>query len=76
MRRHIKPLALSVSKGKQGRFFNSLTWWVKRGQRARLAPAKPAAQEEVVEAPEIISVRRPASRCLLAADRRASQKTW
>jgi hypothetical protein len=24
MRRHLKPLALSVSKGKQGRFFNSL----------------------------------------------------
>jgi hypothetical protein len=24
MRRHLKPLGLSVSKGKQGRFFNSL----------------------------------------------------
>jgi len=24
MRRHLKPLALSVSKGKQGRFFKSL----------------------------------------------------
>jgi len=49
---------------------------MKKGQRARFAPAKPAAQEVVVEAPEIFSFSRPVSRCLLAADYRASQKTW
>jgi len=47
-----------------------------KGAAGWFAPAMPAAQEEVVEAPEIFSFGRPVSRCLLAVDHRASQKTW